>query len=221
MNKFQELLVAGLIAAVATGVVAGVVIWKITATQHDFVAEQFAAQTWKIQTVSDELTKTAGDLKRLDGALKTTEATLREVKDQVSLVGTRNGIAQLNTLVEAARKTLAEIKQATSPEQVKAGLAPLVDKLDDKTRDQTLARIETVLAGVKDAIAKQPVNPALTQINAKLDEALKSLAAISKTANTAKGDGTDTARLDETTKSLAAIQRVARSGQDRHRRQRN
>ncbi len=228
---------AGLIAAVATGAVAGFVVWKVATNQHEFVAQQFETQNTKIQTVGDELTRTAGDLKRLDGALKTTEATLREVKDQVALVGTRTGMAQINTLVEAANKTLAEIKQATAPGQARAALAPLGEKLDtankalaplggqlesaqraltalqarlddksgDKARDEALARIETAIAGVKDAIARQASSPALTQANAKLDEALKSLAAIGKTADALKGNGADTAGPDEATKSLAAI----------------
>lgn len=237
MNKFQDHLVAGLIAAVVTGAIAGVVIWKITATQQAFIAQQFAAQDAKVQAVGDELVKTANDLKRLDGALKTTEATLRDVKDQVALVGTRTGIAQLNSLVEAANKTLGEIKQATSPEQTNAALAPLgtqIDaanktlapladkldsadkkltalqaelgkKLDDNTRDETLARIETALAGVKDAVAKQASSRALAQANSKLDDVLKSLAEIGKTTDALKSSGTDTAKLDEAAKSLAAI----------------
>lgn len=223
MNKFQELLAASLIAAVATGAVVGVVIWKTAATQHAFVAEQFAAQNAKVQTVGEELAKTAADLKRLDGALKATEATLREVKDQVALVGTRTGIAQLNSLAEAANKTLGEIKQATAPDQTKerveTALAPLAAKLDDsnkalaalqansdnKTRDDALARIETALAGVKEAFATQAPSPALTQANAKLDDALKSLTAIRQTTEALKGNGTDTAKLDEAAKSLATI----------------
>jgi peptidoglycan hydrolase CwlO-like protein len=122
MNRIQELLVAGLIAAAITGTVAGVVVWKVTATQHAFVAQQFAAQNSKIQSVGDELAKTAGDLKQLGGALKATEATLREVKDQVSLVGTRSGIAQLSTLIEAANKALAAGDRA-GPDQGRAGAA--------------------------------------------------------------------------------------------------
>ena len=227
MNKFQEMLVASLIAAAATGAVAGVVIWKTTATQHAFVAEQFAAQNAKVQTVEDELARTATDLKRLDSVLKTTEATLREVKDQVALVGTRTGIAQLNSLIEAANRTLGEIKQATAPEQAKGrvetALAPLGTQLDatnktlaalqvklddtsgDKTRNEAFARIEMALAGVKDALAKRPPDPALAEANSKLDDALKSLAAIRQTTEALKGSGTDTARLDETAQSLAAI----------------
>jgi len=200
MNKFQELLVAALIAAVATGAVAGVVIWKTTATQHAFVAEQFATQNAKVQTVADELTKTAADLKRLDGALKTTEATLREVKDQVALVGTRTGIEKLGTLAENANKTLAEIKQATVPDQAKAALAPLAEKLD--AANKALAALQAKLSDKADDKAR---DAALAQANAKLDDALKSLAAIGKTAEALKGSGTDTAKLDDAAKSLTAI----------------
>jgi outer membrane protein OmpA-like peptidoglycan-associated protein len=200
MNKFQELLVAGLIAAVATGAVAGVVIWKTTATQHAFVAEQFAAQNAKVQTVGDELAKTAGDLKRLDGALKTTEATLREVRDQVALVGTRTGIAQINTLIEAANKTLGEIKQATAPEQAKTVLTPLGAKLDDANK--ALAALQ---AKFEDQSGDKTRDEALAQANAKLDDALKTLAAIGKTTDALKGNGTDTAKLDEVAASLTAI----------------
>ena len=203
MNKFQELLAAGLIAAVATGAVAGVVVWKTTATQRAFVAEQFAAQSSKIQTVGDELAKTAGELKRLDGALKTTEETLRQVKDQVSLVGTRTGIAQLSTLIEAANKALAEIKQATVPDQAKAALAPLADKLD--AANKALAALQTKLG---DNSGDKARDEALAQANAKLDDALKSLAAIGKTADALKGNGIDTAKLDEATTSLAAIKEL-------------
>lgn len=220
MNRSVDHLIAGFVAAILTGVVAGVVIWRITATQHEFVAGQFAAQNAKIQAVGEELAKTARDLKRLGGALKTTNDTLAGVKDQVSLVGTRNGIARLNTLVEAANKTLAEIKQATAPEQARAALAPLADKLDsaskalaalqtksdDKTRDQALARIETAIAGVKDAIAKRPPDPALAQANAKLDDALKALADLSKAAGGLKGGAeADAAKLDAASKTLADI----------------
>lgn len=200
MNKFQELLVAGLIAAVTTGAVAGVVIWKTTATQHAFVAEQFAAQNAKVQTVGDELAKTAGDLKRLDGALKTTEATLREVRDQVALVGTRTGIAQINTLIEAANKTLGEIKQATAPEQAKTVLTPLGAKLDDANK--ALAALQ---AKFDDQSGDKTRDEALAQANAKLDDALKTLAAIGKTTDALKGNGTDTAKLDEVAASLTAI----------------
>ena len=131
----------------------------------------------KSKELRDEFAKTASDLNRLDGALKNAKTTLGEVKDQVALVGTRTGIAQLNSLIEAANKTLAEIKQATAPDQAKAALAPLAAKLDDaskaltalqakldntagdKARNEALARIETALATVKDAIAKQPPEP--------------------------------------------------------------
>ena len=203
MNKFQELLAAGLIAAVATGAVAGVVVWKTTATQRAFVAEQFAAQNSKIQSVGDELAKSASDLKRLDGALKTTEATLREVKDQVSLVGTRTGIAQLNSLIEAANKALAEIKQATAPDQTKTALAPLADKLD--AANKALAALQ---AKLKDTSDDKTRDAALAQVNNKLDDALKALAAIGKTADALKGSGTDTAKLEEAATSLAAIKEL-------------
>ncbi len=225
MNKFQELLVAGLIAAIVTGAVAGAVIWKITATQHDFVAQQFAAQNSKVQAVGDALAKTASDLKRLDGALKTTEGTLSQVKDQISMVGTRGGIAQLNAMVAGANKTLADIKRATAPDQAKAALAPLATrldtarqsltalqaKLDDKTRDQTVARIEIALAGVKDALAKQPSDSA--QANAKLDDALKALAALSQTANGLKSNvDSDAAKLAAISKSLSALGTSVKQG---------
>ena len=154
----------------------------------------------KNQTVGDELAKTAGELKRLDGALKTTEETLRQVKDQVSLVGTRTGIAQLSTLIEAANKALAEIKQATVPDQAKAALAPLADKLD--AANKALAALQTKLG---DNSGDKARDEALAQANAKLDDALKSLAAIGKTADALKGNGIDTAKLDEATTSLAAI----------------
>lgn len=224
MSKIQEQLIAGFIAAAVTGVIAALVIWKITASQHGFFAHEFAAQQTRLQAVGDEITKTASDLKELDAALKTTEVTLREVKDQVSLISTRNGIARLSTLAESANKTLAEIKQATAPDQAKGqvetALAPLADKLDsaskalsalqgkldDKTRDQALARIEAALASVKDAIVKQPANPELTQANAKLDEALKSLSAIGKTADGIKSStDADAAKLADVSKSLSAI----------------
>ena len=219
MNKIVEYLVAGLIAAAATGVVAGVVVWKIGERQRDFVAKEMAAQSAKIQDVGSEIAKTAADLKALNSALHATDKTLGQVKDQVSLVGTRSGIADLNGKIEAANKALADIKQATAPEQSKDALAPLDAKLDaadkrlaaveaklnDKTRDKTLAHIETALAGVKEAIAKQPADPGLAQANAKLDDALKSLATLNKTTEQLKGNGTDTAKLDEAAKSLAAI----------------
>lgn len=228
MSKIQEQLVAGFIAAVVTGVIAAVVIWKITTSQHDFVAQQFAAQNAEVQAVGNALTKTADNLKRLDGALNATEQTLREVKDQVALVGTRTGMAQLNTRLEAANKTLGEIKQATAPEQTKVALAPLGAQLDaankilaalqakldntsgNKTRDEALGRIETALAGVKGALAKRPADPALAEANSKLDDALKSLAAIRQTTEALRGSGIDTAKLDtakldDAAKSLAAI----------------
>ncbi len=200
MNKFQELLVASLIAAVATGAIAGMVIWKTMATQHEFVARQFEAQNSKIQTVGDELAKTAGDLKRLDGALKTTEATLRQVKDQVSLVGTRTGMAQLNSLIEAANKTLAEIKQATAPDQTKAALAPLGAQVG--AANKTLAALR---AKLDDKSSDKAREEALAQVNSKLDDALKTLAVIGKTADALKGSSTDMAKLDEAAKSMAAI----------------
>ncbi len=220
MNRILEYLVAGLIAAAATGVVAGVVVWKIGERQRDFVAKELAAQSAKIQDVGSELAKTAADLKALSGALKTTNDTLGQVKDQVSLVGTRSGIAELNGKVEAANKALAEIKQATAPERSKGALAPLADKLDaagkalaalqaksdDKTRDQALARIETALAGVKDAIAKQPADPGLAKANAKLDDALKSLAAIKSSASA------NSAKFDRASKSLTALDTAMKKG---------
>lgn len=220
MSKIREQLIAGFIAAVVTGVIASLVIWKITASQHGFFAHEFAAQQTRLQAVGGEITKTANDLKKLDAALKTTEATLREVKDQVALMSTRNGIARLSTLAETGNKTLAEIKQATAADQTKAALAPLADKLDkadkaltalqakldDKSRDQALARVQATLAGVKDAIAKQPPNPELTQANAKLDEALKSLGALGTTAEGLKTSANaDAAKLDTAAKSLNAI----------------
>lgn len=162
MNRFQELLVAGLIAAVATGVIAGIVVWKVTTKQQDFVAGQFEAQNAKIRTVGDEIARTAGDLKRLDGALKTTEATLRDVRDQVALVGTRTGIAQLNTLAEAANRTLAEIKQATAPEQANAALAPLGEKLD--SANEALAALAPLGTGLDEA------RKALAALQARLDD---------------------------------------------------
>jgi len=162
MSRVLDHLFAGLIAAVLTGAIAGVAIWKITATQHDFIARQFAAQNAKIKSVGGEIAKTASDLKRLDGSLKATETTLREVKDQVALVGTRSGIAQLNGKLDTIDKHLATL-QATS---------------DDKTRGQALARIETAVAAVKDAIGKRPADSALAEANAKLDDALKSLTAL-------------------------------------------
>ena len=157
MNNIRDHLAAGLIAAVVTGIIAGAVIWKITAAQRDFVAAQFAAQDAKLQAVNAALAKTADDLKQLDGALQMTEATLREVKDQVSLVGTRTGIEKLNTMVEAVNKDLADIKQATAPEQAKAALAPLAGKLDAlgkamaalRARPTTNAR-DQALAGIRD-----------------------------------------------------------------------
>ena len=223
MNKILEYLVAGLIAAAATGVVAGVVVWKIGERQREFVAKELAAQSTKIQDVGSELAKTAADLKALNSALHATNETLGQVKDHVSLVGTRSGIAELNGKIEAANKALADIKQATAPEQAKSALAPLGAKLDatgkrltaveaklddksgDKTRDEALTRIEAAIAGVKDAVAKPPADPGLTQANTKLDDGLKSLATIRQTIEALKGNGTDTAKLDEATKSLAAI----------------
>ncbi|MEJ2623924.1 MAG: OmpA family protein [Pseudolabrys sp.] len=248
MNNIRDHLAAGLVAAVVTGIIAGTVIWKITATQRDFVAAQFAAQETKLQAVNATLAKTAADLKHLDGALQTTEATLREVKDQVSLVGTRTGIEKLNTLVEAANKNLADIKQATAPNRAKAALAPLAGKLDalgkavaalpsktdDQVRDQTLAGIQTAIAGVKDAIANGPNDPALTQANAKLDNALRALvalgnttdglktgvdangtklAAVSKSLNALKHSvGANASKLDRTAASLTALNTAVKQG---------
>lgn len=201
MTRILDHLVAGLIAAVITGAVAVAAVWKITASQREFAARQFGAQNAMIQTVGDELAKTAGDLKRLDGALKATEATLREVKDQVALVGTRTGIARLSTSVEAATRTLTALQ------------AKLDDKARDNARDLALARIETALAGVKDAIAKQPPDPALTQASAKLDDALKSLAAIGKTTDALKsGTDADAAKLADVSKSLTALDTSVKQG---------
>ena len=220
MKRILDQLVPGLIAAVVTGAIAAVVIWKITAGQQEFVAQQFAAQDKQIQAVGTELSQTTSDIKRLDGALNTTEATLHDVKNQVSLVGTRSGIAQLDVMVKDANKALADIKQATAPERAKVALAPLADKLDmlskavtalpskrdDKARDQALARIESAIAGVKETIAKRPADPALTQANAKLDDALKALAALGKTADGFKtGVDTNAAKLADASKSLSAL----------------
>jgi predicted nucleic acid-binding Zn-ribbon protein len=224
MNNIRDHLAAGLIAAVVTGIIAGAVIWKITATQRDFIATQFAAQDTKLQAVNAALAKTADDLKRLNGALQTTEATLRDVKDQVSLVGTRSGMEKLNTLVEAANKNLADIKQATGAGRTEAALAPLAGKLDalgkavaalpsktddkarDQSRDQALAGIRTAIAGVKAAIAKQPTDPALTQANAKLDDALRALVALGNTTDGLKtGVDANAAKLADASKSLNAL----------------
>ena len=231
MNNIRDHLAAGLIAAVVTGIVAGAVIWKITAAQHDFVAAQFAAQDAKFQAVNAALAKTADDFKQLDGALQITETTLREVKDQVALVGTRTGIAQLNTMVKDVNKALADIKQATAPEQAKAALAPLAGKLDtlskamaalrskidDKTRpqalDEALKRIETAIAGVKNEIAKQPTDPAITQANAKLAEVSKSLPALNQTLDALKSSvSANASKLDRASTSLTALSTTVKQG---------
>ena len=231
MNNIRDHLAAGLIAAVVTGIVAGAVIWKITAAQHDFVAAQFAAQNAKFQAVNAALAKTADDFKQLDGALQITETTLREVKDQVALVGTRTGIAQLNTMVKDVNKALADIKRATAPEQAKAALAPLAGKLDtlskamaalrskidDKTRpqalDEALKRIETAIAGVKNEIAKQPTDPAITQANAKLAEVSKSLPALNQTLDALKSSvSANASKLDRASTSLTALSTTVKQG---------
>jgi len=205
MKSILDQLVPGLIAAVVTGAIAAVVIWKITAGQQEFVAQQFAAQDKQIQAVGTELGKTTSDLKRLDGALKTAEATLRDVKDQVSLVGTRNGLAELGGMVKDANKALAD-KLDTLSKAVATLPSKPDDEARDQARDQALARIQTAIAGVKDAIAKRPTDPALTQANAKLDDALKDLAALGKTADGFKtGIDANAAKLADASKSLNAL----------------
>lgn len=231
MNNMRDHLTAGLIAAVITGIIAGAVIWKITAAQRDFVAAHFSAQDTRLQAVNATLAKTAADLKRLDGALQTTEATLRDVKDQVSLVGTRSGMEKLNTLVEAANKNLDDIKQATGAGRTEAVLAPLSGKLDalgktiaalqtgldDTPRQQALdlalKRIETAIAGVKDAIAKQPTDPALTQADAKLAAVSKSLNVLGGTLDALTSSvGANADKLDRTAASLTALNAAVKQG---------
>lgn len=170
-------LVSAIVSIVAVFALA-LLVWNVTAREHDFVVEQFASLDSRISNSGERLAdikkvlsveKTANDLERLNVELAKANETLTQLQKQLSLDSVKTAVARLDTKLGETEKMLADIKKSTAPDSLTSALAPL---------DSRLSATEKTLADIKTSIASDGLKASLAPLDAKIDKANAALAGI-------------------------------------------